>query len=1043
MTPAPRDDARNLAEAVATQQHTLNRALGGLGGKQKSWMNPNQPNTSSIYSPFPTEPRVEARASRPAHQPSASVQNPTSAITWSPPSRIPPPIIAKRLPGRPPKYPAPSSLDPTQAPQDRTTVELSRERYPPSNSTSPHLANVVSSGQGSVLLHANTVLPSPSPSPDITTESNVINPTHLPATSNIDGPRASGATSQEATSPQYHVSDLPLLTELRQAEAVSKRRAETNEIQTNKRSRLQLQTEKQTPQSAQFAQIQSGGQRRSSLGQVLTRPTSTDQVQSRSPSIDQLPFNYPSPHQPQQGMQNRAQTGRTPPQVQAPFGSPRALSFAVGQQPHGSPAGNHAGTFQAHSPIISSPLAPTDYFSQTDCHRAFSLFYQMHYSQQGGPVPQSHDEQRLAVLKEAVERQDWDYLTMHQYYCLLNTHPQSLPPNILNHPSMKSAIALMVSVLDKNEKLSPVLLDFFVNFPMSIHQIALKWPRMHHFQDQRFFRFVVLSANFEAVKNICVQRKYPPIVRELHQDLGIASFLFQRIVFTAIIRRIWASSYAPTRYQKQFEDEALFVLTQNQQDFVRTSSSNISPNFNDEHWAGRLKGLCAEHEQRLRSMSQLQQTRPVLPNHYTQASALDHMQPQTAQAAIARGRGLPRTSGPHQPQLMLPPNHVQAAQRGGNLPFLPGPTYVQPQQREPNPTRFGLHQAYLRSPVLKAEKPGLALYQYVKAFAKTPARFKDAGKRVERWSLPVRNMNTIPKNVPGLTGEPGWRVVNEESNILRLRCVKWPSSKDENPNEHEWAIADTCWPLNTYFTFNGTPLHPRKKLHHGKDLPIDISSLIKEGDNTLEIAVLRQANDERYSEYCLAIEVVGFETHDAIKQACLTSNYVPASKTLEAIKRKLSGTDDDDEIAIVASNLTIQLFDPFSASKICDIPARSKDCLHFDCFDLETFLQTRPRKGDSSVVDHWRCPICSEDARPQNLIVDGFLQDVRKQLEYNGLLETRAVIMDQDGSWKPRVETLDPNGVRDQSEEDDRSLAQRTVPAQVKKAPIEIIDLSD
>jgi hypothetical protein len=1021
MTPAPRDDARNLAEAVATQ-HTLNRALGGLGGRQKSWMNPNQPSTTSIYPPFPTESRVEARPSRPTHQSSAAVQSPTFANASSPPSRIPPPTVAKRPRGRPRKYPLPSSLDPPQSPQERTAVELGRERHPPSNSTSPQLANVVSSGQGSPLPPGNTVLPSPSPSPESTTENNVIN-------SNIDNARASGATRQETASPQYYVHGLAFLAELQQAEDASKRRAETNETRPDKRSRLQLQTGQETPQSAFLTQFQSEGQRRSSLGQVPTLFPSTDQAQSRSPSTDQLPFNHPSPHQPQQGVQNRHQTGRTPPQIQAPFGPPRALSFAVGQQPYG--------------PIISSPLAPTDYFSQADCYRAFILFHQMHYSQQGGPIPKPHDEQRLTVLKEAVDRQDWDYLTMHQYYCLFTADPQRLPPNILNHPSMRSAVALMVSVLDKNERLSPVVLDFFVNFPMSIHQIARNWPRMHSLQDQQFFRFVVLSANFEAVKNTCAQRKYPPIVRELYQDLGIASFLFQRIVFTAILRRIWASSYAPTGFQKQFEDEALSILAQNQQDFLRTNNSNILSNGNDEHWAGRLKGLCAKQEQWLRSVSQQQQTRPMPPNQYAQASALDHMQPQTAQAAIARGRGLPRVPVPPQPQLGLPSNHAQVAQRGGTRPLFPEPGYTQPQQREPNPARFGLHQAYLRSPVLKAEKPGLALYQYVKAFAKAPARFKDAGEKVERWSLPVKNMNTIPMTIPGLAGEPGWRVVSEKSNILRLRCVKWPSSKVENPNEHTWGIADTSWPPNTYFTFNNTPLHPRKKLHHGKDLPIDISSLIKEGDNMLEIAVLRQANDERYLEYALAIEVVGFETHDAIIRACLTSNHIPASKTLEAIKRKLSGTDDDDDIAIVASNLTIQLFDPFSASRICDIPARAKACLHFDCFDLKTFLRTRPRKGDSSVVDQWRCPICREDARPQNLVVDGFLEDVRKQLENNGLLETRAIIMDQDGSWKPRVETLDPNGVRDQSEEDDRPLAQRAVSAQVQKAPIEIIDLSD
>jgi hypothetical protein len=1003
-------------------------------------MNSDQPTTPSIYPPFPTESTVESSASRPSQQSSAPARSPPSANEL-----IVPPLVVKRPRGRPRKYPLPSSVDPPQRPQERTAVELRREKPSLSNSTSPQLANAVSSGQGFLIPPANTVLPSPSPSPDTTTESNATDPAHIPETSNKGNARTLNTTALEETCPRSYVSDMSPLNEVRQTEAAPKRRAETSEIRTDKRSRLPFQTGQESPHSALLGQSHSEGQRRSSSsGQVPTRPPSTDQAQSRSPSTGQFIFNYPSPSQPQQGIQNRPQAGRTPPQVQVPFASPRASSFSAGQQSYAPPTGAHAGNHQAHSPVVSSPLAPADYFTQTDCYRAFNRFYMMHYAQRGGPVPQSHDEQRLAVLKEAVERQDWDYLTMHQYYCLLSADPQRLTPGIVNLPNMKSAVALMASVLDKNERLSPAVLELFANFPTSLHQIALSWPRVHHLQDQRFYRFVVLSANFEAVKNTCVQRRFPPIVRELYQDLGIASFLFQRIVFTAILRRIWASSYTPSGSQKEFEDEALSILAQNQHEFSRMNNSNIpSSNNDDQHWRGLLMLLCGRREQWLRTMSQQQQTRRLLPSNYAQGPTLHHTPSQTAQAAIARGRGLPRIPGPPQPQTILSSNPGQAARRGGSRPFFPASGYTQPQQREPNPTRFGLHQVHLRSPVLKAEEPGSTLYQYVKAFAKAPARFKDAGEKVERWSLPVKNMNTIPRNIPGLPGEPGSRVVNEKSNTLRLRCVKWPTSKVEPPNEHTWAISDTYWPPHTYFTFNDIPLHPRKKLYYGKDLPIDLSSLIKEGDNTLEIAVMRQANDERYLDYTLAIEVVGFETHDAIKQACLTSNYIPASKTLEAIKRKLSGTDDDDEIAIVASNLTIQLFDPFSASRICEIPARAKACLHFDCFDLETFLQTRPRKGDSSVVDQWRCPICSEDARPQNLIVDGFLEDVRKKLEHNGLLETRAIIMDQDGSWKPRVEAIDPNGVRDQSEEDDLPLAPRAVPVQVQKAPVECIDLSD
>jgi hypothetical protein len=143
----------------------------------------------------------------------------------------------------------------------------------------------------------------------------------------------------------------------------------------------------------------------------------------------------------------------------------------------------------------------------------------------------------------------------------------------------------------------------------------------------------------------------------------------------------------------------------------------------------------------------------------------------------------------------------------------------------------------------------------------------------------------------------------------------------------------------------------------------------------------------------------------------------------------------------VESNLTINLFDPFSASKICDIPVRSKACLHNDCFDLDTFLDTRRRKGDVSVPDGWRCPICNADARPNHLIVDGFLEEVKKQLDAQNLSNTRAIIVQQDGSWIPKPEVRDPYGVSDRGVSDEPATPS-TAPAPLP-THIEIIDLSD
>lgn len=63
---------------------------------------------------------------------------------------------------------------------------------------------------------------------------------------------------------------------------------------------------------------------------------------------------------------------------------------------------------------------------------------------------------------------------------------------------------------------------------------------------------------------------------------------------------------------------------------------------------------------------------------------------------------------------------------------------------------------------------------------------------------------------------------------------------------------------------------------------------------------------------------------------------------------------------------------------------------------------TRASKTGKAVLkENWKCPICGADARPQHLIVDGFLGEVRADLMRTGRLEgARAIKIKADGSWE-------------------------------------------
>ncbi|KAL1620937.1 hypothetical protein SLS54_005868 [Diplodia seriata] len=320
---------------------------------------------------------------------------------------------------------------------------------------------------------------------------------------------------------------------------------------------------------------------------------------------------------------------------------------------------------------------------------------------------------------------------------------------------------------------------------------------------------------------------------------------------------------------------------------------------------------------------------------------------------------------------------------------------------------MALHQSHVASPVLEATpRPelGRKLFQSVVAFAIPPERLKD-GEAQQKLTFPItaEDQASLPSTTEAGPFEMATRKVTENSRMYRLRCAKSASAE-----EHVWIRQNTYWPSGMFLTLNGNALEMRQKLQHGKDLPIDITPFLRPGENQVEISLLRRPNEEKISNFLVAIEIVGVQHYDSIKAECLSQRLTPAQEVLDSIKTTLSRSADDDEIAIVDSNVAINLFDPMTKCRHCDIPVRGKECVHRECFDLDVFLNTRRRnqkRPDSpSTVDDWRCLICNGDARPQSLIVDGLLMDVISDLAAADQSETSAIIVDSDGNWRPKPE---------------------------------------
>ena len=238
-------------------------------------------------------------------------------------------------------------------------------------------------------------------------------------------------------------------------------------------------------------------------------------------------------------------------------------------------------------------------------------------------------------------------------------------------------------------------------------------------------------------------------------------------------------------------------------------------------------------------------------------------------------------------------------------------------------------------------------------------------------------------------------------------------------------MSETSWPENIFLTLNGKPMQIRRQTHNGKDLPLELTDFIQAGGNVLVVVIPPKPKSKPRSPHVLAVEVVETLNHSSVMDLVRSRAVVPADVTLAKIKTRLAAAaGDDGGLFVQQKELSIDLADPF-ASTMFTIPARGSDCIHLECFDLETWFNTRPAKAipkcyhkaacqckspEPSLPDKWKCPICFRDARPYSLVIDGFLQGVREKLEAEGHLAAKSLLVAADGTFQPVIDNDDDEG---------------------------------
>lgn len=353
-----------------------------------------------------------------------------------------------------------------------------------------------------------------------------------------------------------------------------------------------------------------------------------------------------------------------------------------------------------------------------------------------------------------------------------------------------------------------------------------------------------------------------------------------------------------------------------------------------------------------------------------------------------------RISSPQTPQ--MPPTR-----------FFPVPGYRVPQVVHPNPMLLGLHQADLRDPIKKLVRRGLTglvdseLFFYLHGFAMPPT-FIDPEEMSFEYNFNVSqdDLRRVPRLEISNNGKQPVTCFQPGCTTVRLRAIALGSSNKDKVYDL-WPTTTTSWPSVFYIHVNNKELFVRRKSHNGKDLPLDITHCLIEGENKLSLHFLLEPGECKNFRYVFGIESMLIHGYDQVRRQATT---IPAYETRERIQKRLSSTTDDDDLAVVSDSLTVGLIDPFMA-QIYNTPARSRNCDHLECFDIDTFIDTRKsQSGPAALNDNWQCPICKADARPSHLIIDDFFVNVRTELVSSGRLEgTTAIDIRADGSWTTKV----------------------------------------
>ncbi|XP_012148096.1 E3 SUMO-protein ligase Su(var)2-10 isoform X3 [Megachile rotundata] len=410
-------------------------------------------------------------------------------------------------------------------------------------------------------------------------------------------------------------------------------------------------------------------------------------------------------------------------------------------------------------------------------------------------------------------------------------------------------------------------------------------------------------------------------------------------------------------------------------------------------------------------------------NYYTRQAI---SQQQQSQSSVSSGKDLPpahQASIPQAPRTnpVYPSSgytsvtpQILTFQQTSTAPYNP---YPYPPKVLPSPLQIQSRSQYPIHPDVRLKK--LPFFDLLAELLKPSSLMPQGSMRLQENTF---MFHLTPQQSTDIASSRDCRAGSKMDYTVQVQmrfCLQETSCEQEDcfPPSIAVKVNGKLCPLPNPIPTNKPGVEPKRPPR-----PVNISPLVKLSPTVgNQIHVTWSADYGR--RYAIAIYLVRKLSSAELLMRLKNRGVRHSDYTRGLIKEKLN-EDADSEIA--TTSLRVSLACPLGKMRM-STPCRASTCSHLQCFDASLFLQMNERKPT------WNCPVCDKPALYDNLVIDGYFQEVLNSKKL--LPDVNEIQLLQDGSWE--------NLVLKKEKDKDKNETKVITNTENRKIDVDTVDLDE